>query len=206
MLQFIACVGLLAMAGCAAKGDVINLNLEAVPPAGQEPMKKKNDVSVVVLPFEDARPDQGRLGTRSHFWGGRTYFDVPGGKPSETVAEAVAEYLKAKGWRARVVKSDESGRPGNADVVLTGKVLGLAVDADSKFARTKIAAKTKLAVQGRNAADESVVRMTLNGSGSDSVFWFDPKDAEKLLNEVLSESLEKLVLDTRFDNHVLRLK
>ena len=181
------------MIGCAAKGEVVNLNLGTGPPNSQEPVKKKNDVSVVVLPFEDARPDQGRLGTRSHFWGGRTYFDVPGGKPSETIAEAVAEYLAE---RRRV----------SADVVLTGKVLGLAVDADSKFARTKIAAKTKLAVQGRNAADESVVRMTLNGSGSDSVFWFDPKDAEKLLNEVLSESLEKLVLDTRFDNHVLRLK
>jgi hypothetical protein len=205
MLRFIACVGLLAMIGCAAKGEVVNLNLGTVPPNSQEPVKKRHDVSVVVLPFEDARPDQGRLGTRSHFWGGRTYFDVPGGKPSETVAEAVAEYLKAKGWQARVGKPGEAGR-GNADVVLTGKVLGLAVDADSKFARTKIAAKTKLAVQGRNAADESVVRMTLNGSGSDSVFWFDPKDAEKLLNEVLSESLEKLVLDTRFDNHVLRLK
>ena len=96
--------------------------------------------------------------------------------------------------------------PGTADVVLSGKVLGLAVDAESKFLRTSIAAKSKLAVQGQNTADESVVRMTLNGSGSDSVFWFNPKDAQRLLNEVLAESLEKLVIDTRFESQSLRLK
>ncbi|MGH7232792.1 MAG: YajG family lipoprotein [Nitrospiraceae bacterium] len=203
MLRLITCAGLLAMAGCAAKGDVVPLNLQAVPPANEGRIKK-SDVTVIVLPFEDARPEQGRLGTRAHFWGGRSYYDVPSGKPSEAIAESVADYLRAKGWKARAAKSNEAA--GAADVVLSGKVLGLAVDAESKFMRTNLAAKSKVAVQAQNAADESIVRMTLNGSGSDSVFWYNPKDAEKLLNEVVAESLEKLVMDTKFENQVLRLK
>jgi uncharacterized lipoprotein YajG len=167
---------------------------------------KKNDVTIAVLPFEDARPEQGRIGSRSHLWGGQSYFDVPGGKPSEVIADAVADYLKSKGWKARMVKSPEAAAREKADVLLTGKVQGLAVDAESKFARTNITAKTKLAVQGQNVSDGSVVRMTLNGAGSQRVFWFNPEDAQKLLNEVLSESLEKLVLDTKFEDHTLRLK
>jgi hypothetical protein len=203
MLWFTWCVGFLALAACANKGDVVYLNMHAVPPAAEASVKK-SDVSVVVLPFEDGRPEQGRVGTRSHFWGGRSYFEVPGVKPSEAVAEAVADYLKTKGWKARVAKSNDATGP--ADVVLSGKVLGLAVDAESKFGRTNISAKSKLAVEGLNTSDESKVRMTLNGSGSDSVFWYDPKDAQKLMNEVLTESFEKLVVDTKFEDQSLRLK
>jgi hypothetical protein len=36
--------------------------------------------------------------------------------------------------------------------------------------------------------------------------WFDAEDAEKLLNDVLVESMEKLTTDTKFDNKMLRLK
>lgn len=98
---------------------------------------------------------------------------------------------------------DETER---ADVVLTGKILALSVDAVSKFMKTEMNAKTKIAVQAQNQADDSTVRMTLNGAGSQNVFWFDPEDAEKLLNDVLAESLEKLTTDTKFENRMLRLK
>ena len=80
------------------------------------------------------------------------------------------------------------------------------MDAQSKFMKTEMAAKTKIAVQAQNTADESNVRMTLNGAGSQNVFWFNPEDAEKLLNDVLAESMEKLTTDTKFENKMLRLK
>jgi len=72
--------------------------------------------------------------------------------------------------------------------------------------KTEMNAKTKIAVQAQNTADDRTVRMTLNGAGSQNVFWFDPEDAEKLLNDVLAESLEKLTTDTKFEHRMLRLK
>jgi hypothetical protein len=48
--------------------------------------------------------------------------------------------------------------------------------------------------------------MTLNGSGNDEVFWFDPEDAQGLLNDVLTDSFGKLVQDTTIENKQLRLK
>ncbi len=57
-------------------------------------------------------------------------------------------------------------------------------------------------------ADGSIVRMTLNGTGSQTVFWFwyEPEDAQRLISEVLSESFGKLVVDTRIEGNLLRLK
>lgn len=195
-------VGLLALAGCAAKGEVVPINLIPVVQTSTQ----KPDALVVVLPFEDARPEPGRLGTRAHFWGGQSYFEIPGGKSGDALSKAVADYLKGKGWNVMLAKSVEAIAPEKPDVVLTGKILALSVDAQSKFMKTEMAAKTKIAVQANNAADESTVRMTLNGAGSQNVFWFEPNDAEKLLNDVLAESMEKLATDTKFENKMVRLK
>lgn len=205
-LRLVSCLGLALLAGCAAKGEVVTLNIQTVPPnAGAA--AKKGDVHVIVMPFEDLRGDQSRLGARSHFWGGKSYFDVPGGKPVEAAAEAVTNYLNAKGWHAELAKSQVRGASvEKSEILLSGKVLALSVDAESKFLKTTITAKSKIAVQGQNTADGSVVRMTLNGAGSQSVFWFEPEDAQQLLNDVLAESLEKLVTDTKFENGLLRLK
>jgi hypothetical protein len=65
--------------------------------------------------------------------------------------------------------------------------------------------KTKLAIQIKNLSDDSIVRMTLNGAGSEDVFWFDRDDLEKVVNEVLTDSFGKLVEDTTVVDRMLRL-
>jgi hypothetical protein len=65
--------------------------------------------------------------------------------------------------------------------------------------------KTKLAIQAKNSSDDSIVRMTLNGAGSEDVFWFDPEDLEEVVNEVLAHSFSKLVQDTMVVDRMLRL-
>lgn len=202
MWPLLGFVGMLALVGCAAKGEVVPIHLIPVVQSSSQ----KPDAIVVVLPFEDARPDPTTLGSRKHFWGGQSYFEIPGGQSGQAVAKAVNDYLKGKGWNVTVAKSADSLAPEKPDVILTGKVLALAVDAESKFMKTEMSTKTKIAVQAKNASDDSTVRMTLNGAGSQSVVWFDADDAEKLLNDVLAESMEKLTTDTRFDNKMLRLK
>jgi uncharacterized lipoprotein YajG len=195
-------VGVLAVAGCAAKGEVVPINLIPVVQSSSQ----KPDAVVVVLPFEDGRAEPNTLGSRKHFWGGQSYFEIPGGQSGDAVAKAVSDYLKAKGWNVTMAKSADSMAPESPDVILTGKILALAVDAESKLMRTEMATKTKIAVQAKNVVDDSTVRMMLNGSGSQTVVWFDAEDAEKLLNDAMTESMEKLTTDTKFDNKMLRLK
>jgi uncharacterized lipoprotein YajG len=198
--------GLIALAGCAGKGEVVTLDLRTIPPATEAIAKTPDGLRVAVAAFEDARPETKRLGTRTHLWGGETYFDLTGGKPADVVPLVIAEYLKQKGWRAEVVKSGDASGAGSPDVLLTGKLLDFSVNAKSRVFSTKITATTKMAVQAKNTADGSVVRMTLNGEGSQGVFSFEPEDAQNLINDILTDSLEKLLTTTKVENNLLRLK
>lgn len=189
-------IGLLVAGGCAANGAVVNFDLQAVQPSAATASKSSEGLSVAVAAFEDARSEKSRLGVRHHLWGEDTTFNVPGGKTGEIVAKVMTDYLKRKGWRT----------DGSPDVTLSGKVLDFSVNAQSKFGSTEITVKTKVAIQAVNNADGSIVRMTLNGDGSQKVFWFDPEDAQELASEVLSDSLDKLVMNTKVENKLLRLK
>lgn len=204
LLVAIVAVGVWGLAGCATK-ETATLNVQAVPGPGTS--AQKDSVSVAGAAFDDARPEKGRLGVRRHLWGGETTFTIAGGKPGDVVARVMADYLKQKGWRVEMATPDGSS---TADVLISGKVLDFSVDADSKVGRTEITAKTKVIVEATNKADGSIVRMTLNGDGSQKVFWFEPEDAQELVSEVLTESLEKLVQNTKVEEKngakVLRLK
>jgi len=199
-------VGLMALTGCASTDEVTTLEIRATPPATEAPAKASDGLRAIVAAFEDARPDPKGLGTRFHLLGGTSSFDVTGGKPAEVVAPLIAEYLKQKGWRAEAVKAGDVSTAGSRDVVITGKLMEMSVNATSRMFSTKITATTKLAIQARNTGDDSVVRTTLSGGGSQSVFWYDSEDAERLLNDVLTDSLERLLTTTKVENNLLRLK
>ena len=92
------------------------------------------------------------------------------------------------------------------DVILTGKVLTFSINARSKLLKTEMCARTKIAVQMFNTLDGSTVRMTLNGAGQQTVFWFNVKDATELLNDVVIEAMGSLVSSIRIDNRLVRLK
>jgi hypothetical protein len=115
-VNVIGFVGILALAGCAAKGEVVPINLIPVVQTSTQ----KPDALVVIVPFDDARPETAHLGTRSHIMGGQSYFEIPGGKPADAVSKAIADYLKGKGWNVMLVKSAESISPEKPDVILTG--------------------------------------------------------------------------------------
>jgi hypothetical protein len=200
-------VGLLTLIGCAGRGEVVALNLQAVAPAHALTTQVPADTIVVVADFEDARSDKQRVGARTHRGGGETVFTVPTGNAGAAVARVVTEYLKKRGWRV------EPGRPvsGTApdsgpQVTISGKVVELLVNAASSFGSTRITASSKTLIEATNAEDGSVVRMALNGAGAQTVVWFDPEDAETLLSEALSSSLEQFVTETKFEKKSLRLK
>ena len=197
----------LVLTGCAGKGEVVMLNLRAVPPAEAPKEATPADTIVVVADFEDARPDKQRLGARVHRGGGETVFNVPDGKIGAVVAQVVTDYLKKRGWRVALARPVPGTAPDNGPhVTISGKILDLSANASSSFGSTQIAASTKTVMEALNAEDGSIVRMTLGGAGTQQVVMFDPEDAAELLSAALSESLEKFVTAIRFEKKMLRLK
>lgn len=200
MLLAVAGFALLWLAGCAGKGESMAVDLRAAVPASPA-AQPANDLTVAVAAFDDAGLPKGRLGSRSHLWGGTSYFDLTGGRPGEVVARLVADTLKQRGWHV-----EKAGTDGKAQVTISGKILELSVNAKSSFGSTDIRAVSKLAVEAVNLADGSKVRMTLGGEGTQSVFWFDPEDAQGLLGETVAGSLNKLIANTKVEGGLLRLK
>ena len=195
-------VSLIALAGCAGTGEVIPLQIHPIVTKSESVSKPTPTLRVAVGSVEDGRSHKTGLGVRTHLWGGVSYFDVPGGNPADVVAQALSDYLTAKGWQVTKRGAGDNG----ADVVLTGKILDLSVHAKSRIGFTEVTTKSKLALQAQNVSDGSTIRMTLNGSGGDDIFWFDPEDAQALVNDVLTDSFSKLLQDTMVENRQLRLK
>jgi len=203
----VAGLWLLTLTGCAGKGELVALNLHAIPLVEAPKMQISTDTIVVVADFDDARPNKERLGARSHRGGGETLFNVPGGKVGAAVAQVVTDYLKKRGWRVELARPvSGTGPDGGPHVTIAGKVVELSANAASTFGSTKITASAKTVIEAVNAEDGSIVRMTLSGAGSQTVVWFDADDAASLLSAALSESLEKFVAETKIEKKMLRLK
>jgi hypothetical protein len=204
-LLLVMSLGLLFTVGCGT-GEIITLDIRAAQP----PVNTKADrVKIAVSVFEDSRPDndvradKARIGIRTHIGGGETYFNIKDGQLGPAVSQVVADYLTQRGLDAWVAKPGDGKSP---DIVLNGRVLDCRAHANSRFGWTELAARTKLAVEALNTADQSAVRMTLNGEGQDIKSVFDPPDLEKLLNEALNDSLKEFLADTNIANKLMRLK
>jgi hypothetical protein len=196
----IGLLGILLASGCAGKGERIDLKVPIVSEAN-EMVVAMSSATVAIQPFEDDRTDRSHLGTRYHLWGGESHFSLPSGTLGYATAQAFADYLKGKGWNATVA----NGVVG-ADMTITGKLIDVGVDAKSGIGQTSLNAKNRMVVQVINHADGSQVRETLTSTGSNQVFWFDPEDAQELLNELYSKNFEKFMTDSELDGKILRLR
>jgi hypothetical protein len=203
----VAGLWLLTLTGCAGKGELVALNLHAIPPVDAPKLQLPADTIVVVVDFEDERPDKQRVGARTHQGGGETVFNVPGGKVGAVVAHVVTDYLKKRGWRVELARPVSGTGPDNRPhVTISGKVVELFVNAASKLGSTQITASAKTVIEAVNAEDGSIIRMTLNGAATQTVVVFDEDDAANLLSAALSEGLEKFVSETKIEKKTLRLK
>lgn len=188
------------LAACAT-GERVDVMIPTPPSNGTTAGSAVSGPRVVVKAFDDARMDRTHLGSRSHLWGSTSYFDLPKGTVGEAVAKALVQQLNKRGWQASL-----DGAGGNPDATITGTIQDLAVTADSKFGRTELAAKNTMMVRVANHSDESTIQERLLGSGSDEVFWFEPEDAQQLVNEVLEKNIEKFIADTKVEGRVVKLR
>lgn len=195
-------LGIILAAGCASKGERIDLKAPVVSGAGEK-AGARSSASVVIHPFEDDRTDPSHLGTRYHLWGGESHFSLSNITLGEATAQAFADYLKEKGWNVTVTKGNRATR---ADITITGTLIDVGVDAKSGIGQTALQGKSRMIVQVRNHADGSQVRETLISTGTSQVFWFNPDDAQELLNELYSMIFEKFARDTKLDGTILKLR
>lgn len=195
---------ILLLAGCAGTGEVIPLKIQALPSV-RSINQNFQDIKVVVEPFEEGS-EASRLGVRTHLGGGETVFTVQGGKSGDVVAQVVADNLKSMGFQVWVKKSDVSEVPDKPDITITGQVQQLSAQARSRFFSTKLTANVKVVIRVANASDRSTVRLNLEGSREDAVFWFEPGEVQELVNRMLKENLDKLLADVHVQNRALLTK
>ncbi|MEP6932749.1 MAG: hypothetical protein ABI988_02215 [Nitrospirota bacterium] len=198
----IGLLGIILAAGCAGKGERIDLNFPIASGAGGKVVATSSP-TVAIQPFEDHRTNRSHLGTRSHLWGGESHFSLSNGTIGEATAQAFADYLTGKGWNVTVARGHGARE---ADMTITGSLLDVGVDAKSGIGQTTLTAKNRIIVQVQNHTDGSQVRETLIGAGTNQVFWFDPEDAQALLNELYNKNFEKFVMDTKLDGTILKLR
>ena len=132
-----------------------------------------------------------------------SHFSLPSGTLGEATAQVFADYLKGKGWNATLATGTEQSRQMRT---ITDKLVGIGVGAKSGIGQTTLDAKSRLVVQVKNHADGSQIRETLTSTGTKQVFWFDPEDAQELLNELYNKNFEKFVMDTKPDGKILKLR
>jgi Uncharacterized lipoprotein len=197
-------IGAALLLGCSGQGEKVMVNLHALPPASQRSMSERQPgLNVVVLPFEDRRSEQSRLGQRTHLGGGVTVFDVPDGKAAEAVAKALTEHLRQRGWEATRGASSASRTD---DVTMKGELVELTANAKSRFGSTKMMVRVKLDFRIMNPDDKSSTRFAVNGSRTETVMLFEPEHLENLLNEVLRDSFDKVLTDTKVENRSLHIR
>lgn len=208
VLQAALVVGLgasvLVVPGCAGKGEVRYLDLHAKPPVAQP--GDIESVTIVIEPFEDRRVEKNRVGMRSHLWGGVTYFDVAGDKPGQVIAQALADRLKARGWRDRAwnVRVLPAGSANDADIIITGQLQQFSANAKSRVFSTAIDTHSKVTIQARNQVDKSTTIRSVEGAQTRTVFWFDEDDVQELLAATLKDDIDRLIADTTIEQRALR--
>lgn len=192
----------LFLSGCA-RPPVLPLNVlpPEDPPAAEGPAPP---LRIRIVPFEDRRPETGRLGVRTPLWGDVQVFELAEPEAGVLAAEVMAHVLRRHGWQAEVDNAATSAPV--PDVVVNGEIREMTVEAKGSLLETTIFADARVVIEALNTADESRVRQTLTGVGSRGVFWFEPEDAEQLLTEILIDSFRKLTASTTVDGTQLRLQ
>ncbi len=198
-----ALIAMLVLAGCAGKGERVNI---AIPGGAVGPdtlSERGTALRVIVRAFDDARSDRSHLGSLSNFWGGSAYFELSEGTVGDAVAKTLVQELRKRGWEASLAGRSGSSKP---DATISGSIRDLSVVAIGKFARTEITATNTMALRVENHRDESTIREQVLASGSDEVFWVEPKDVEQLANEVILKNIEKFLADTKVEGRTVKLR
>ena len=198
---------LLMGTGCAGSGKTFYLDLQQKQAAAQ--YMEPEPVKIVIESFEDRRLEKTRLGLRTHLWGGVTYFNVAGERPGDVVAQALADRLKARGWKdrpwtVRVVSNGAASTVNDADIVISGQLLDFSANAKSRIFSTAINTNSKLVITAKNLGDKSSTTRSVEGAQRDTVVWFSEEDVRDLMSATLKDGIDRYLADTTIEQKALR--
>ena len=203
LLMICALLALFLAGGCSTASKTYLLNFNYKPAAGQ-PFLTFSDkpVTVAVYQFEDVRPDRLYLGRRVYPDGTADFYKPDAGSVEQVVTKSMIRLLEKAGFRVMAVnqyldpqKIDYKEIPG--DLAFGGKIETLWVEAKkSKYQLTETNAQVKLAVAWGIVKEGTWLRKMIEGSGKETKRpWFQPENAEDMINEVFKDSLDKLLKD-----------
>ena len=197
-------LALWTISGCAGKGEVHYVDLQTKQPVAQS--TDMEPVKIVIEPFEDRRAEKGPIGSRTHRWGGVTYFDVVGKRPADVLVQMLADRLKTRGWRERPwnVRVIPAGTATDADIVISGQVQEFSANAEPRVLSTMVDTKTRFTIHARNLGDKSSTSRSVEGAHSRRVFWFDAEEMQEQLMATLTDGIDRLIADTVIEQRSLR--
>ncbi len=198
-------MGGIILVGCQGTGQTVNFEPRALVSSSKTTSVHEEDLTILVEPFHDARPQKQHLGARTHLWGGVTHFNAWNGQISEGMANLAIKYLKQRKWKASRTAGHAEEKSPATDVTLTGTVLSLNANAKSGFGFTDITVDMKVRFEAKNTVDGSTVRMVLGANGSDTVATFDSKDVDRLMNLVAKDLYHQLFEDIGVKNKTFHL-
>ncbi len=188
--------------GCTGKGDLIVFDLVAQPIPVHAVTQDTAPLRVAVWPPKTTTSKE--PWSRVHIWGGKTYYTVPGGNESAAVALMMVKRFREHGWQAWLEAPVGSEKRSPNDVTISGKVDELDATATSYLGRTILTVSFRMTLTATNASDNSTVRMRLRGNATDRFFWFEPTDAQNLIRDIVQESLDKFLAQTKVENRAIR--
>ncbi len=199
----ITLLSFLWLGGCAtpSKTYLLNFNYKATD---VQPFLTLADkpVTVAVYQFEDARPDRSYLGQRTYPDGTVDFYKPDAGSVEQVVTKSMVKLLEKAGFKVITVnqylnpqKQDFKDVPG--DVAFGGKIEKLWVEAKKTgYLYTNTDAQVRLAVSWGVTKDGTWVRKMIEGSGKETKRpWYQPENAEDMINEVFKDSMDKLLKD-----------
>ncbi len=197
---------ILCASGCQGTGQLHNFDPHALSSSHNSKALSADSLTIGVQPYQDSRSQKGRIGTRTHFWGGTTHFNAWDGNLDEGMADLTMEYLRERNWNVR--RTDQGTQPSTSatDVILTGNVLSFEANAKSGFGFTDIDVEIRVRFEAKNRSDGSTVRMVLGANGRDRVVFFSPKDLEALTNVVAKDLFRQLFQDLSVKNRAFHLQ
>ena len=200
--RIVSSVSLAMLFGCTGQGNLIVFDLVEDPIPVQAVTQDRAPLRVAVWPPKTTTRKE--PWSREHTWGGKTYYTVPGHNVSAAIALTMVKRFREHGWQAWMEAPVASAERSPSDVTISGQLDELEATALSYLGRTPLAVSVRMTLTAMNASDNSTVQMRLRGKGSDRVFWFEPSDLQNLIRDILQDSLDKFLTQTKVEHRAIR--
>jgi hypothetical protein len=113
----------------------------------------------------------------------------------------MSRYLKELGWQVRMVEPGDAKLP---VLLMTGEIIEMHINAVSTLLWTHVTTSVTLILEERDRKTGKRSSTKLSQADSRDVLWFDPTDAEALLNESLTKVFRQWTSVSDLSGHMVR--